>query len=143
MSGIPRFVSNVLLPIIFLLLVLASVVAYLWLLRRRRQASHSSLLPQQLDDEDIQKRATHRRRTAFHIHSTLLRDHIELDRMHQTNLAHITNKGPAPSRPPEIRITRPDEVSENGKSKSIRVVTARLRDNNDNGVEPVHDGPPL
>jgi len=142
MEKLSPIVANLLLPFLLLILVVMSFTAGLILFRRRRLRSQPNLLPQHAGEEDSSKRLAHRRRPALIIGTSVAEHQAELDLVRKHKLGRASESVSPPESPiPEIRITFPEEISEDGKRQSGRMVVVRAGENGI-GLEPVDEDLP-
>lgn len=142
MDGFSPLATNLFFAFLVLILVILWLVTILVLLRRRRQNAQFNLLPLHADEHNDHKRSIHRRRPALVIAPPAFDHQSKFDFVRESKLDPLKHSHSPPSSPvPQIRITFPEEVSEDGKRQSGRVVIVRVGENGI-GLEPVEDNLP-
>lgn len=133
-GGVPHAMVGLLIVLLVLLILSLTLVSVLLIMRQRRRARKASLLPTY--DE---KRLSTSSASSSHRRVMIRPSESVYVYQEKQNMLHASNS-PPPSPIPEIRITFPEEIDDDGKRKSGRVVVVRVSDSGI-GLEPV-DGLP-
>ena len=129
--------TKLLIVLLVLALVISACVGALWYLRIRRK-NQNALLPVHEDGKLTPKRSNHRRLSGVTISSSIpfsrRASQSGLVENEKQDLAR-SSPSPPPGNLPQIRITLPEEVDNDGKRQSGRVVVVNIGENGNVGVE--------